>query len=72
MAGAVVEHEAEPGKAIAGHPGDIEAALAAYEQALFPRSADAAAGAATNLEICFNDNAAQSLVDQFAEYPHAQ
>ena len=30
---------AELGKSIAAHPGDTEAALAAYEQALFPRSA---------------------------------
>ena len=29
---------AELGKAIAAHPGDIEAALAAYEAAMFPRS----------------------------------
>src|ERR1700678_1939808 len=29
---------AELGEAIAAHPGDIEAALAAYEEALFPRS----------------------------------
>jgi 2-polyprenyl-6-methoxyphenol hydroxylase-like FAD-dependent oxidoreductase len=27
-----------PGKAIAAHPDDVEAALAAYEEALFPRS----------------------------------
>ena len=30
---------AELGRAIAAHPGDLEAALAAYEEALFPRSA---------------------------------
>ncbi|MBL1093192.1 MULTISPECIES: FAD-dependent oxidoreductase [Streptomyces] len=33
---------AELGKAIAAHPDDIETALAEYEQAMFPRSAEAA------------------------------
>ena len=36
---------AELGKAIAAHPDDIEAALTAYEEALFPRSESAAAEA---------------------------
>ncbi|MFI8349812.1 FAD-dependent oxidoreductase [Streptomyces sp. NPDC085596] len=36
---------AELGEALAAHPGDTEAALAAYERVLFPRSADAAAEA---------------------------
>jgi 2-polyprenyl-6-methoxyphenol hydroxylase-like FAD-dependent oxidoreductase len=36
---------AELGLALAAHPGDIEAALATYEQALFPRSAAAAVAA---------------------------
>ncbi|MEU3529289.1 NAD(P)/FAD-dependent oxidoreductase [Streptomyces sp. NPDC038707] len=31
------------GEALAAHPGDTEAALTAYEQAMFPRSAEAAA-----------------------------
>ena len=34
---------AELGLAIAAHPGDTEAALAAYEAALFPRSEASAA-----------------------------
>ena len=34
---------AELGKALAAQPGDVEAALSAYEQALFPRAAEAAA-----------------------------
>jgi 2-polyprenyl-6-methoxyphenol hydroxylase-like FAD-dependent oxidoreductase len=42
---------AELGQAIAEHPGDVETALAAYEQALFPRSADAAQEAATNRDL---------------------
>src|SRR5262249_11955582 len=59
---------AELGQAIAAAPGDIEGALAEYEQAVFPRSEQAAAEAAHNLEICFSDNAPQSLIDQFAVY----
>ncbi|MGI5182650.1 FAD-dependent oxidoreductase [Dactylosporangium sp. CA-152071] len=57
---------AELGKAIAAHPGDVEAALAAYERDLFPRSADAAREAADNLALCFEDNAPQGLLDRFA------
>ncbi|MFI0739490.1 FAD-dependent oxidoreductase [Streptomyces sp. NPDC021100] len=34
---------AELGQALAAHPGDAEAAFTAYEQAMFPRSAEAAA-----------------------------
>jgi 2-polyprenyl-6-methoxyphenol hydroxylase-like FAD-dependent oxidoreductase len=60
------------GEAIAAHPGDVEAALAAYEKDLFPRSAQAAAEAAANLRLCFADNAPQSLLDQFAAYEQAQ
>ena len=56
---------AELGSALAAHPGDIEAALAAYEDALFPRSAKAAAEAAHNHKLCFDDNAPHSLVDVF-------
>jgi len=59
---------AELGQAIAARPGNTEGALAEYEQALFPRSEQAAAEAAHNLEICFSDNAPQSLIDQFAAY----
>ncbi|MEU0554076.1 NAD(P)/FAD-dependent oxidoreductase [Dactylosporangium sp. NPDC006015] len=57
---------AELGKAIAAHPGDVEAALAAYERDLFPRSAEAAREAADNLALCFEDNAPQGLLDRFA------
>jgi 2-polyprenyl-6-methoxyphenol hydroxylase-like FAD-dependent oxidoreductase len=59
---------AELGQAVAAHPGDLEAALAAYEQALFPRSEAAAAESAANLVICFADDAPQGLLDQFAAY----
>lgn len=50
---------AELGMALAAHPGDIEAALTAYEQALFPRSAAAAA-------VAPRDPAPQEIIDFFA------
>ncbi|HMG63152.1 MAG TPA: NAD(P)/FAD-dependent oxidoreductase [Streptosporangiaceae bacterium] len=59
---------AELGLALAAHRGDTEAALAAYEQALFPRSEASAAESAENLALCFNDDAPQSLVDRFNQY----
>ena len=59
---------AELGKAIAANPGDIEAALVAYEKDLFPRSASAAAEADRNLKLFFNDNSPQSVVDLFTNY----
>jgi 2-polyprenyl-6-methoxyphenol hydroxylase-like FAD-dependent oxidoreductase len=56
---------AELGKAIAANPGEVEAALFAYEKDLFPRSASAAAEAHRVFKLCFGDNAPQSLVDFF-------
>jgi 2-polyprenyl-6-methoxyphenol hydroxylase-like FAD-dependent oxidoreductase len=62
---------AQLGKAVANHPGDVEAALTAYEKDLFPRSAEAAEEAARNLVLCFDENAPHSLLDQFAAYADA-
>ncbi|ROR00080.1 2-polyprenyl-6-methoxyphenol hydroxylase-like FAD-dependent oxidoreductase [Streptomyces sp. 2132.2] len=62
---------AELGNAIAAHPDDIEAALTAYEEALFPRSADAAAEAARNHELCFDDDAPHSFIALFAAHEQA-
>jgi 2-polyprenyl-6-methoxyphenol hydroxylase-like FAD-dependent oxidoreductase len=59
---------AELGQAIASHPGDTEAALAAYEQALFPRSQESAAESAASMELMFGDNALQGLLGQFASH----
>ena len=59
---------AELGQAILAHPGDVEAALAAYEEALFPRSAAAAEESAANLVLTFRDDAPRGLVEQFASY----
>jgi 2-polyprenyl-6-methoxyphenol hydroxylase-like FAD-dependent oxidoreductase len=56
---------AELAKAIAAHPGNIEAALLAYENDLFPRSAVAAAEAVGVFDTCFGPDAPQSLVDMF-------
>jgi 2-polyprenyl-6-methoxyphenol hydroxylase-like FAD-dependent oxidoreductase len=59
---------AELGKAIAAYPGDVETALIAYEKDLFPRSTSAAADAARTLELCFGDNAPQSLLNFFISH----
>ncbi len=54
---------AELGKAIAAHSDDIEAALAEYEQALFPRGAQFAAESDKNHQLIFGDNAPAGLLD---------
>ncbi|HWC82650.1 MAG TPA: NAD(P)/FAD-dependent oxidoreductase [Pseudonocardiaceae bacterium] len=56
---------AELGQSIAAHPGDIEAALTAYEQVLFPRSEAEAADAHQILDLCLGDSAPFGLVDFF-------
>ena len=56
---------AELGKALAANPGDVEAALLAYERDLFPRSAAEATEAEKVHEICLGPNAPQSLLDFF-------
>jgi 2-polyprenyl-6-methoxyphenol hydroxylase-like FAD-dependent oxidoreductase len=56
---------AELGEAIAAHRGDLEAALTEYEEAMFARSANAAAESARMNELLFDDNAPRSLVDFF-------
>jgi 2-polyprenyl-6-methoxyphenol hydroxylase-like FAD-dependent oxidoreductase len=63
---------AELAKAIAAHPDDIEAALAAHEAAMFPRSASEAADARLILELCLGERAPFSLVDFFTEVVEAK
>jgi len=48
--------------AVAAHPADVEAALGAYERALFPRAADAAAEAARDFDVCFGESTPASLI----------
>lgn len=57
---------AELGAAIAASPGDIEAALGAYEQAMFPRAAAAAAEGHELLAMLLGDHAPLSLGDFFS------
>ena len=54
---------AELGAAIAAHPGDIETALTVYEQAMFPRSAEAAAEGVAMNDIILGDNAALNVIE---------
>ena len=50
---------------IAAHSGDTEAALTAYEGAMFPRSESEAADAHLILELCLGDRAPFGLIDFF-------
>jgi len=60
---------AELGKAIAAHPDDIEAALAGYEAAMFPRNESFAADAREILELCLGDRAPFGLIDFLTSAP---
>jgi len=57
---------AELGQALAAHPGDVEAALAEYEEAMFTRSANPI-DEADLIESLFGDDVPQSLLDLFHE-----
>ncbi|MGY6020051.1 FAD-dependent oxidoreductase [Streptomyces spinosirectus] len=57
---------AELGLALAAHPGDVEGALAAYEEKMFPRSEISAAGSAESGAMLFRADAPQGLLDMFA------
>ncbi|MFD9462058.1 FAD-dependent oxidoreductase [Streptomyces sp. NPDC060027] len=63
---------AELGEAIAAHPDDPEAALTAYERALFPRSAAAATDGAELHELLFGDNAPHGLINMFTGHEQAR
>jgi 2-polyprenyl-6-methoxyphenol hydroxylase-like FAD-dependent oxidoreductase len=55
----------ELGLALVAHGADVEAALAQYEAALFPRSKEAAVQSLQGLEICFTEDAPRQLVAFF-------
>ncbi|QKG25302.1 FAD-dependent oxidoreductase [Actinomadura verrucosospora] len=57
---------AELGQAVAAHAGDTAVAVAAYEQALFPRSEASATESAASLDRLFGPDPVGSLVAQFA------
>lgn len=59
---------ADLGRCLAEHPGDTEAALAAYEKLLFPRAEATARDSAESLEAIFHPNAPQPLVEMFAQF----
>lgn len=59
-------------QAIAAHPDDIEAALTAYEEALFPRSESFYADAHDILDLCLGDRAPFGLIDLLNGGPQGQ
>ena len=59
---------AELAQAIAAHPGNVEAALTAYEKELFPRSAAEAVASEEILDVCLGLDAPQSLVDMLTHH----
>ncbi|MFJ3144391.1 FAD-dependent oxidoreductase [Streptomyces halstedii] len=59
----------ELASAVAAHPGDTEAALAAYEEALFPRSETSAADSAQSLDTMFGPQGLEQMVSFFTNSP---
>lgn len=63
---------AELGKAIAAHPDDVEAALTAYEEALFPRTEPVYAEAHDMLDLMIGDHAPSGFIDLFTAAEQAE
>ena len=63
---------AELAKALLAHPLDIDAALAAYEAELFPRSSEVAETSANNLAQFFGDATPGSVVKLFKGIAHVK
>jgi 2-polyprenyl-6-methoxyphenol hydroxylase-like FAD-dependent oxidoreductase len=62
---------AELGKSLAAHPDDIETALTAYEQAMFPRSSAAATDGTRLHETLYGAGAPHSLISMFTGHEQA-
>ncbi|WP_411075783.1 FAD-dependent oxidoreductase [Streptomyces sp. cmx-4-7] len=62
---------AELALAVAAHPGDTEAALTAYEHALFPRSEASAADSAQSLDAMFGPQGLERMTAFFTTGPAA-
>lgn len=62
---------AELAAAIAAHPGDTEAALTAYEEALFPRSEASATDSAQSLDTMFGPQGLERMAAFFTTAPVA-
>ncbi|MEV4043337.1 FAD-dependent monooxygenase, partial [Streptomyces sp. NPDC049744] len=60
---------AELALALAARPGDTEAALTAYEEALFPRSAASAAESAASLDTMFGTDSLERMAEFFTAGP---
>ncbi|MGV9898387.1 FAD-dependent oxidoreductase, partial [Streptomyces tendae] len=60
---------AELALALAAHPGDTEAALTAYEAALFPRSEASAVESAASLDTMFGEDGLEQMVGFFTSDP---
>jgi 2-polyprenyl-6-methoxyphenol hydroxylase-like FAD-dependent oxidoreductase len=58
---------AELAREILDSAGDLEAAFARYEAAMFERAASAAAQSADGLALCFGPDAARSLAGFFRD-----
>lgn len=58
---------AELAKSIVAHPGDLEAALAAYESPMFARAEEKARESAMGAEVLFRPGGPKPLVDFFAD-----
>ncbi|MEU5313297.1 NAD(P)/FAD-dependent oxidoreductase [Streptomyces sp. NPDC021562] len=63
---------AELALAVAAHPGDTEAALAAYEEALFPRGEASAAESAASLDTMFSEKGLEQMAAFFTSGPAAR
>ncbi|WTL49140.1 FAD-dependent monooxygenase [Streptomyces sp. NBC_01497] len=63
---------AELGKALAAHPDDFEAALTAYEAALFPRTEPLYAEAREMLDLCLGEGAPHGFIGLFTGGPQGQ